>query len=194
MTKMTVENLILLAEKVGLCYKPCVTMKSVLIYSALAVMLLSGQVCAAPDDEAVNGEEAAETISPAAIQAVEAANAQLEALMTLLCRIVDADSAAQLAPQVVAAYECLRNIDMSAFAEDDEEMLAAEFANDVYIKVAEEMLRLADASFYGNVQLQTLLDTAETLEEDAPAEPRQMLPSAAEAPAREAATESLLPH
>ncbi len=185
---------ILLAGGVGLCYKPCVIMKSLLISSAFAVMLPLGQACASqpvPEDAAYAEEEA---ISEAATQAMEAANAAFEHLAGLLQQVVDAPSAAALLPEIEEAVRQVWAVEASAFDDEDEEMVAAAFANDVYVRVAEEVARLADAGFYGYDALRQLLDVADSTSEELPASRQVTAPAAPESPAQEASTESRLAH
>ena len=171
-----------------MCYKPCVIMKNALINSVFAVMLL----CSPGFAGAVHAETAEESISAAATQAMAAANAGAERLAELLVQVEDASSAAALLPQIEAALESIRMVDEKAFAEDDEEMVAAEFIKDWYLLVEDEVARLMDAGFYGNEQLRRLLDAPDAADE-AFDKPALRTPAAAEAPAQEAATESLLP-
>ena len=179
---------ILLATGVVLCYMPCVIMKSALINSVMSIMLLCSPASAAQAAAA----EAVEPISEAATQAMAVANAGVERLAELLVRVEDAASAAELLPQIAATLESVRALEAGDFAEDDEEMVAAGFANDWYLLVEEEVVRLIDAGFYGNAQLRLLLEVEE-LGEEAAEQPAELPRSASEAPVQEAGTESLLP-
>ena len=178
----------LLAEGEGVCYKPCDIMKSVLINSAFAVMLLSGPVC--PAQTAAAGAE--EVISAEATQAVAVANAGVERLAELLVQVEDAASAAALLPQIAETLESVRALEAGSFAEDDEEMMAAGFANDWYLLVEDEVARLVEDDFYGNAQLRQLLDAGDSADE-AFEKPVSHPAASTEAPVQEAATESLLP-
>ena len=163
-------------------------MKSVLINSAFAVMLLCIPV--SPAQDAAFGEE--EPISAEATQAMAVANAGVERLAELLVQVEDATSAAALLPQIAETLESVRALEAGSFAEEDEEMMAAGFANDWYLLVEDEVARLMDVDFYGNAQLRHLLEAGDSDEEsfEAPVSPPA---ASAEAPVQEAGTESLLP-
>lgn len=178
----------MLAEGEGLCYKPCVIMKFALINSAFAVMLLCAPVCAV-QPAAAGAEEA---ISAEATQAVAVANAGVERLAELLVRVEDAASAAELLPQIAETLESVRALEADSFAEEDEEMMAAGFANDWYLLVEDEVARLVDADFYGNEQLRQLLEAGDA-EDESFEKPVSHPTDSEEAPVQEAATESLLP-
>ena len=171
-----------------MCYKPCVIMKNALINSVFAVMLL----CSPGFAGAVHAETAEESISAAATQAMAAANAGAERLAELLVQVEDAASAAALLPQIAETLESVRALETGSFAEDDEEMMAAGFANDWYLLVEDEVARLVDADFYGNAQLRQLLDAGDSADE-AFEKPVSHPAASTEAPVQEAATESLLP-
>ncbi len=154
----------------------------------MSVMLLFGLGSAA--QAAAAG--AAEPISEAATQAMAIANAGVERLAELLVRVEDAASAAELLPQIAETLESVRALEAGDFAEDDEEMVAAGFANDWYLLVEEEVARLMDADFYGNAQLRQLLEVEEP-GDAAAGQPAELPRPASETPVQEAGTESLLP-
>lgn len=154
------------------------------------------ETSAADEDEATDAEENIEQadarISPAATQTLDATRLQMDELAALLALVVDAQTAATHAPQIVAAFEALRNVDFSILAEEDEELVAAEFAEDMFIRLDDELARLADEDYFGDSVLEELLGTttaAEEPERPAPAAPAPA-EDAADSPVQEAGTES----
>ena len=137
-------------------------------------------------------EQADAQLSPAAAQTLEATRCRMDALADMLAAVVDAPTAAAQVPQIAAAYEALRSVDFSALAEEDEELVAAEFAEDMFVRLDDELARLADADYVGNETLAALFGTNADMEESsrpvpAPAE------SEIDAPVPEADTESATP-
>lgn len=154
------------------------------------------ETAAADEGEATDAEENIEQadarISPAATQTLDATRLQMDELAALLALVVDAQTAATHAPQIVAAFEALRNVDFSILAEEDEELVAAEFAEDMFIRLDDELARLADEDYFGDSVLEELLGTttaAEEPERPAPAAPAPA-EDAADSPVQEAGTES----
>ncbi len=139
-------------------------------------------------------EHADAQLSPAAAQMLEATRHRMDALADMLAAVVDAPTAAAQAPQIAAAYEALRSVDFSALAEEDEELVAAEFAEDMVIRLDDEQARLADADYFGNETLSALFGTSPGPEETPRPTPA---PAPAEveidAPVPEADTESATP-
>lgn len=144
--------------------------------------------CAAEEDL----EEAEVPISPAAQAALEQARIHTESMADMLASVVDAASANLLAPRISAAYEALKNTDFSSLAVEDEELLAAEYAEELVARLDAELERLSEAGFYGNLLLQQLFG--------GPVEPADTLPSQeknttpgkeVDVPALEAGTESV---
>lgn len=144
-----------------------------------------------PAEEA-NPAELESEISPAAAAALDIAKQQLDRLADMLSAVVDARSASTLAPHICAAYESLRNIDFAAFAEDDEELVAAEFAEDMFLRLDAELDRLTEAAFFNNARLATLFAEADSPASlpDAPITP---IPATGDTPTPEAGTESFIP-
>lgn len=143
-------------------------------------------------EETEEMRDAESDLSTEATAALESAQNELEELIGLMVSVVDAGTAEMYAPRIVAMIEQLRNADFSAFAEEDEELLAAEFADDVFIRLDAELLRLEDAAYYGNSTLRNLCAGAESAgnyrsrnEENQDEEP--------DSPVQEAATESVCP-
>lgn len=137
-------------------------------------------------------EEAEETISPAAKAALEQTRVRMEQLADMLASVVDAASAEAMAPRIVEAFDSLKYADFSSLAEEDEEMVAAEFAEDMVARLDAELERLSDAGFYGNPQLLQFFSASEGTPDSAPAkevdfpEEREV-----DIPAQEAGTESV---
>lgn len=216
---------ILLAAGAGACYKPTRDMKLRLIAPVLAVALLVAPAAAQnvpvaapmplaaeeeqePDEPTteeeleaadaaagVQMEEADAQLSTAAAQTLEATHRQMDALAVMVAAVVDAGSAEALAPMIAAAYEALLNVDFSSLSEEDEELVAAEFAEDMFIRMDEELARLADADYFGNAALRKLFGIAEEAPAHKPAapQPRPAEPHA-DSPVIEAGTESTLSH
>ncbi len=130
-------------------------------------------------------------LAPAASQILELTRLRVDALAELLAAIVDSRTAATLAPQIAAACEALRNVDFSALAEEDEELVAAEFAEDMFIRLDDELARLADAGFFGDQLLTALFGSVGKEEELRPVPPP--LERQGEVPVLEAGTESVQP-
>lgn len=141
--------------------------------------------------EDINPAELEAELSPAAAAALDMAKHQLDRLADMLSAVVDAASAATLTPHIAASYEALRHIDFSAFTEDDVEVVAAEFAEDMFLRLDAELARLADADYFGNAQLAALC--AEPEAEAVSSKPGAVIPSAHDAPVPEAGTESVHP-
>lgn len=143
-------------------------------------------------DENMDGNE----ISPENSALLHRVRLQTDSLVDMLARVVDAESAAALAPDICAAVESLRQCDFSTLAEEDMEMVAAEFAQDIFLRLDAQFERLADADYYGNAALEGVIGLDIQLQQEVPAHTvphRSTVPSAIEAPAQEAATESVLP-
>ena len=167
-------------------------MKSRAFTTVFAALLL---VPALAGDEAaediVSAEQETE-ISPAAEAALELAWEKLDQLVQLLESVEDADSAAALAPQIGALYTELRQGDSSVFADEDMELLAAEF-EEVFRRLDEELVRLSDAACYGCEELAGYCGLAEQMTENQSAPEARTAPvEEMESPAPEAGTESPL--
>ncbi len=137
-------------------------------------------------------EQADAQLSPAAAQTLEATRCRMDALADMLATVVDASTAAAQVPQIAAAYEALRSVDFSALAEEDEEFVAAEFAEDMFIRLDDELARLADADYFGNETLAALFGTNADTEEAPRSAPSPVEPEI-DAPVPEADTESPTP-
>ncbi len=150
------------------------------------------------DDEALETEEALEnddtegSLSPAASSALQSARGEIDRLADMLAGVVDAASAASLAPRICEAYEALSDTDFSALIMEDAELVAAEFADDIFLRMDAELARLEDAGFFGNAALVELFGY-ETQVSAARAHRREAAESATDAPAQESGTESALP-
>lgn len=153
---------------------------------------------AADAEDEVSGESAEEKLehadvqlSPAAVLALEEIRRQMELLADLLAGVTDASSASAAAPRIAATCDALRNADFSSLAEEDEELVASEFSEDMLIRLDVELARLADADYYGNTILATLFGLPVDKDSPRPAP----VPTAGEAdvPVPEAGTESVLP-
>lgn len=144
---------------------------------------------AAAEAEEEELEQADAQLTPAAVQTLETTRCRMDALADMLAAVVDAPTAAAQAPQIAAAYEALRSVDFSALAEEDEELVAAEFAEDMFIRLDDELARLADADYFGNETLAALFGTnADTEESPRPAP--APVETEIDAPVPEADTES----
>lgn len=133
-------------------------------------------------------------LSPAAVQTLDSTRRQMEELADMLAAVVDGPSAAARAPQIATAYEALRCVDFSALAEEDEELVAAEFAEDMFIRLDDELSRLADADYFGNETLDSLFGSdAEAGEAPLPAPAPAPETTEIDSPVPEADTESTTP-
>lgn len=133
-------------------------------------------------------------LSPAAVQTLDSIRRQMEELADMLAAVVDGPTAAARAPQIAAAYEALRSVDFSALAEEDEELVAAEFAEDMFIRLDDELARLVDADYFGNEMLGTLFGSdAEAGEAPLPAPAPAPETTEVDSPVPEADTESTTP-
>ena len=153
---------------------------------------------AADAEDEVSGESAEEKLehadaqlSPAAVLALEEIRRQMELLADLLAGVTDASSASAAAPRIAAACDALRNADFSSLAEEDEELVASEFSEDMLIRLDVELARLADADYYGNTILATLFGLP--VDKDSPRPAPVPTAGEADAPVPEAGTESVLP-
>lgn len=99
------------------------------------------------DEEAFPAEPETE-ISPAAAAALDAAWDKLEQLVELLASVVDAESAAALAPEIGTRYSELRQADASVLDDEDMEVMAAEF-EEVFLRLDAELVRLAETGCFG---------------------------------------------
>lgn len=157
--------------------------------SVFAAALLFVPAWAEPE---LNAEAQAVEIPVSAETVLESSLGQMEQLVEALSAVVDAGSAAALAPQIVALYVALENTDFSPIADEDEELVAADF-EDVYVRLEEEMMRLADIGCYGNAALAELCGAADevTVEpEKRSAQPQPL--EEQELPAPESGTEAPL--
>lgn len=164
-----------------------------LIIAFAATLAYAAEPVAEEQAEEQNPAELEAGISPTAAAALAVAEAQLERLADMLAGVVDASTAATLAPHISAAYEALRNVDFSAFADEDEELVAAEFAEDMFLRLDAELARLADEDYFGNEELAELCGGPES--EPAPVKPGADVPPVrpmADEPVPEAGTESYL--
>lgn len=152
--------------------------------------LEAADAAAEAEEEAL--EQADAQLSPAAVSALETIRCRMDALADMLAAVVDAPTAAARAPQIATAYEALRSVDFSALAEEDEELVAAEFAEDMFIRLDDELARLADADYYGNETLAALFGTNADTEETPRPAPAPVQPEI-DAPVPEADTESATP-
>lgn len=141
-------------------------------------------------EEALEEEE--ETISPAAKAALEQTRVRMEQLADMLASVVDAASAEAMAPRIVEAFDSLKYADFSSLAEEDEELVAAEFAEDMVARLDAELERLSDAGFYGNPQLLQFFSASEGTPDSAPAKEVDVTEEKeVDIPAQEAGTESV---
>ena len=99
------------------------------------------------DEDAFPAEPETE-ISPAAAAALDAAWDKLEQLVELLASVVDAESAAALAPEIGTRYSELRQADASVLDDEDMEVMAAEF-EEVFLRLDAELVRLAETGCFG---------------------------------------------
>lgn len=143
-------------------------------------------------EEALENDDAEGGLSPAASSALQLARGEIDRLADMLAGVVDADSAASLAPQICEAYEALRDTDFSALIMEDAELVAAEFAEDIFQRMDAELARLEDAGYFGNAALVELFGY-ETQVPAAHAQRREASESVTDAPAQESGTESALP-
>lgn len=164
----------------------------VLIAACAASLVLASEPALDLPAEDLNPAELESEISPAAAAALDSAQQQLDSLADMLASVVDSRSATVLAPRISAAYESLRNIDFSAFAEDDVEVVAAEFAEDMFLRLDAELDRLADAGYFGNALLASLCSEPES-PASRPESPDAASPVTDDTPTPEAGTESVLP-
>lgn len=174
------------------CYKRPRTMNSrVYTIVSAALLLVPALAVDEPGEDIVPAEPETE-ISPAAEAALEAAWEKLDQLVQLLESVEDAGSAAALAPQVGALYTELRQEDASVFADEDMELVAAEF-DEIIRRLDEELVRLADAACYGCAELAEYCGLAELMSETLSAAEVKPAPvEEVESPAPEAGTESPL--
>lgn len=157
--------------------------------SVFAAALLFVSAWAEPE---LNAEAQAVEIPVSAETVLESALGQMEQLVEALSAVVDAGSAAALAPQIVALYAALENTDFSPIADEDEELVAADF-EEVYVRMEEEMMRLADVGCYGNAALAELCGAADEVTVEPEKRSAQPLPlEEQELPAPESGTEAPL--
>ena len=155
--------------------------------SVFAAALLFVPAWAEPE---LNVEAQAVEIPVSAETVLESALGQMEQLVEALSAVVDAGSAAALAPQIVALYAALENTDFSPIA--DEELVAADF-EEVYVRMEEEMMRLADVGCYGNAALAELCGAADEVTVEPEKRSAQPQPQEEqELPAPESGTEAPL--
>lgn len=143
-------------------------------------------------EESEEMREAESELSTEATAALESAQNELEELIGLMVGVVDAATAETYAPRIVAMIEQLRNADFSAFAEEDEELLAAEFGDEVFIRLEAELLRLEDAAYFGNSTLRNLCAGAESAGNGRTSN-KETPDEEPDSPVQEAATESVSP-
>lgn len=139
-----------------------------------------------------NIEQADARISPAAAQTLDAVRRQMDELVWMLAQVVDVQTAAIHTPKILAAFEALRNVDFSILDAEDEELVAAEFAEDMFIRLDDEVSRLADADFFGNETLVALFGANADTETELRPAPAPVEPEI-DAPVPEADTESATP-
>ena len=157
-------------------------------FFAAALLVLPSS---ARDAEPTVQQEEAEVPSSLAAQETMAKLREcFDALVGLLSQIRDAESAGRLSAATIAAQELLVQLDFSAFEEEDEEMLAFA-ATSFFYQLSDEIARLEEADFFGNVELKAHFSG----EEEAPVdeEPAPESDDAPEPPATEAETESVVP-
>lgn len=149
---------------------------------------------AADTESEENIEQADARISPAAAETLDAVRRQMDELAWMLAQVVDVQTAAIHAPKIQAVFEELRNVDFSILDAEDEELVAAEFAEDMFIRLDDEASRLADAGFFGNETLVALFGSnADTETEPRPAPASAPAEPEIDAPVPEADTESVTP-
>ena len=163
-----------------------------ILFTIIAMACLPAAPVTAQDGPAAIPGESDTALSPAAAAALEQNRRHFEHLAMLLEQVSDSESAAQLAPQIIAAWDFILHFDTSVFDSEDEEMLAAEAALMVDI-VKEQLIRLFDANCFDNAQLKEYFGVfTETELPHSSAETRQPAPDT-EMPAQEASSESPLP-
>lgn len=92
--------------------------------------------------------------------------ARFAAVAELLARVQDTASATDLLPEVQGAFASLLQTDASALENEDEEELAAEFA-EAFAPIDAELARLEEADFYGVHALRTVfIESEEAVETD----------------------------
>ncbi len=139
-------------------------------------------------------EEGEETISPAAKATLEQARICMEKLADMMAAVVDPASAAAMASRIAEAYESLKYTDWSSLADEDEELVAAEFAEDMVVRLDAEIERLSDAGFYGNQHLLLLFSAQEKSSDSLHAKENDAtIEKEVDIPAQEAGTESVGP-
>lgn len=85
-------------------------------------------------------------------------------LAELLSRVQDAESAAALQPEVQQRFALLLTTDAAALADEDEEELAAEFA-EAFSPIDAELARLEEADFFGCEALRAVFADGEEVPE-----------------------------
>lgn len=167
-------------------------MRRILYIPVLAIAMMPALSEGAAGDVAVSMVEEAEvedTISQEATAALQAAKMRMNALADMLALVVDAESAARLAPQITLAYGELKDADFAVLTDEDEEVVAAEFAEDMFLSLDAQLERLMEADFYSNMALKQLFG----LENEEPGNKEMpRLEAGDEAPAAESVTESAL--
>lgn len=163
-------------------------------------MVMPIAVCADDEPEIAEEEmqeediESAESeLAPATRAALDALKTRLGKLIGLLEAVVDARSAAALAPSIVELFTELRSADFSFLDAEDEELVAAEFEDDMFTRLEVHLSRLADVAYFGNETLVALWGAAEDPTAAAPQDEKRTLETQDDTPALESGTESVRP-
>lgn len=126
-------------------------MKAKLIATCVCAAIMAVPNC--PATEAP--QEEAPMYGEAAAAAVAQIKAHMKTVHQLLTGIHDASTAATNAPLIEAALEGIKATDVSSFANEDEECLAAEFTDD-FTAIIAEVDRLVKAKLYNDPILKKL--------------------------------------
>lgn len=114
----------------------------------------------AEGEDAVADDEPDESDDTAAETLVATLKERFAALAELLAHVQDAETAAELAPEVQQHFSMLLTTDAAALADADEEELADEFA-EAFAPIDAELARLEEADFFGCENLRAVFAEGE---------------------------------
>lgn len=122
-------------------------MKRKVVAACVLLTMVGSSLSYATDAAPLYGEAAAKVV-------MEIKN-HMNTTHVLLTQIYDAQTAAMYAPRVESALNEIKKTDLSAFANEDEECLAAEFT-DSFNSIIIEVERLIKEKFYNDATLKKL--------------------------------------
>ena len=122
---------------------------------AIAVGILLAAFCQSYSLATESPEKEQPLYGEAAANAVEQIKKHMDTIHMHLAQIYDAQTAAMYAPRIEAALEEIKKTDISSFANEDEECLAAQFT-DSFNAIVVEVERLIKQKLYHDAVLKKL--------------------------------------